>query len=565
VDETYAGPVGRSDLAYERFARLAQAYVGSAVSLVSFVDDHGQVFPGALGLPEPWAGRRGTGLSHSFCQYVVRSGEPLVVTDAREVDFLKDNLAIPDLGAVAYAGFPLRDATGRAVGSLCAIDHEPRTWTPAELDVLRDLAAACSSEVQLRARDERSADARDAALRRDRHSRSLLELSEAFAATRTVADVLDEAERMARVLVRADRVALALVVDQHLVWERHPDLPDVAGALWDPIPLAGSTGPAATVIADGKVRFYPDATAFTDEFPAMRDVRGGGAALLPLVTATATLGVVTLRWSAAHDVDENDRSLLRALAAYAALALERAQLLQSRRRVAHVLQAAMLTDLPAVDGLHLDAAYAPASVGEDVGGDWYDAFAVDDRGSLAVVIGDVTGHDMDAATRMGQLRSMLRALAWRSDGPPSDVLRRMDAANLGTALAATGSVVLAVLTPPDRSGARDVVWSNAGHLSPAVRRADGTAVLLDGRSDLILGFADAARRDHRLTLAPGDTLVLYTDGLVERRDATVPAGIERMLTDLRTHAAPTSAELVGRLAPAHERDDDVAVLVVRIA
>lgn len=565
MDETYGGPVGRSDLAYERFARLAQAYVGSAVSLVSFVDEHGQVFPGALGLPEPWAGRRGTELSHSFCQYVVRSGEPLVVSDAREVDFLTDNRAIPDLGAIAYAGFPLRDAAGRTVGSLCAIDHAPRVWTPADLDVLRDLAAACSSEVQLRARDERSTDARDEALQRDRHTRALLALSEAFAATRTVPDVLDEAERMARLLADADGTAIALVRDERLVWERHPRLPDVDDAVWDPIPLAGSTGPVATVIADGKVRFYPDGPAFTDEFPAMRDVGGGGAALLPLVTATATLGVVTLRWSTAHHLDENDRSLLRALAAYAALALERAELLQSRREVAHVLQAAMLTDLPTVDGLHLDAAYAPASVGEDVGGDWYDAFAVDDAGTLAVVIGDVTGHDMDAATRMGQLRSMLRALAWRSDGPPSDVLRRMDAANLGTALAATGSVVLAVLGAPDASGARDVVWSNAGHLTPALRRADGTATLLDGRSDLILGFADATRRDHRLTLAPGDSLVLYTDGLVERRDDTVPAGIERMLTELRTHAAPTSDELVERLAPAHERADDVAVLVVRVA
>ena len=83
VDETYRGPVGRSDLAYERFARLAQAYVGSAVSLVSFVDEHGQVFPGALGLPEPWQASRRTPLSHSFCQHVVRIRAPLVIADAR--------------------------------------------------------------------------------------------------------------------------------------------------------------------------------------------------------------------------------------------------------------------------------------------------------------------------------------------------------------------------------------------------------------------------------------------------------------------------------------------------
>lgn len=565
MDETYTGPVGRSDPAYERYARLAQAIVGGSVSLVSFVDEHGQVLPGALGLPEPWAGRRGMPLSHALCLHVVRSGEPLVVTDAREDDVLADSPAIADLGAVAYAGFPLRDATGRTVGSLCVIDHEPRAWAPAELEVLQDLAAACSSEVQLRAQGARSTDARDEAMRRDLHSRSLLALSEAFAATRTVDDVLDEAERMAGLLVSAERAAIGLVAEGHLVWARHPVLPDVDDALWRPIPLDGSTGPTAAVVADGKTRFYPDGEAFADEFPAMRGVPGGAVVLLPLVTATATLGVVTLRWSTARRTDEDDRSLLAALATSAALALERAQLLQSRRQVAHVLQAAMLTDLPTVPGLHLDAAYAPASAGEDVGGDWYDAFAVDGTGAIAVVIGDVTGHDMDAATRMGQLRSMLRALAWQSDAPPSEVLRRMDAANVGTALAATGSVVLAVLAAPDDTGVRDLVWTNAGHLTPAVRRADGSAALLPGRSDLILGFLDAHRRDHRTRLAPGDALVLYTDGLVERRGTPVPAGMERLLADLRGPAAPTSDGLVERLAPPAERSDDVAVLVVRVA
>ena len=140
MTDAYAGPEGHADPTYQRFARLVQAFVGVPVSLVSFVDEVGQVFPGALGLPEPWMSRRGTELSHSFCQYVVSSDAPLVVTDAREVDFLRDNLAIPDLSAIAYAGFPVHDLDGRAVGSLCAIDDQPRVWTPDELAVLADLA-----------------------------------------------------------------------------------------------------------------------------------------------------------------------------------------------------------------------------------------------------------------------------------------------------------------------------------------------------------------------------------------------------------------------------------------
>ena len=124
VSDAYAGPEGHADPTYQRFARLAQAYVGAPVSLVSFVDEVGQVFPGALGLPEPWMSRRGTELSHSFCQYVVSSDAPLVVADARDVDFLRDNLAIPDLSAIAYAGFPLHDLDGRA-GRFPVRDRRP--------------------------------------------------------------------------------------------------------------------------------------------------------------------------------------------------------------------------------------------------------------------------------------------------------------------------------------------------------------------------------------------------------------------------------------------------------
>jgi PAS domain S-box-containing protein len=138
-----------SDPAFERFVRLVRTSLGVPVALVSLVSQEEQVFPGAAGLPEPYQTRRSTPLSHSFCQYVVVSGEPLVIADAREHPLVRDNLAIPDLGVVAYAGMPLR-VEDTVVGSLCAIDTEPRTWAERDLAVLRDLAEACSSELTLR-------------------------------------------------------------------------------------------------------------------------------------------------------------------------------------------------------------------------------------------------------------------------------------------------------------------------------------------------------------------------------------------------------------------------------
>ncbi|MCZ2811681.1 SpoIIE family protein phosphatase [Modestobacter sp. VKM Ac-2979] len=146
-----------SDPAFERFARLVRRQLGVPVSLVTMVSAHEQVFPGAIGLPEPWQSTRCTPLSHSFCQHVVRSGEPLVIGDARIDPLVADNLAIPDLHVIAYAGIPLTDADGVVVGSLCAIDSEPRTWTDEDLAVLTDLAGACSSELQLRQAQHRTA------------------------------------------------------------------------------------------------------------------------------------------------------------------------------------------------------------------------------------------------------------------------------------------------------------------------------------------------------------------------------------------------------------------------
>jgi GAF domain-containing protein len=142
----------RDDPAFDRLTRMATRVLGAPVALVSLVDRDRQVFASCLGLPEPWATRGETPLSHSFCQHAVDAREPLVVEDAREHPLLRTNLAIRDLGVVAYAGIPLIDDDGHALGTLCVIDDKPRRWTAEEIDLLRDLASSVMSEIRLRAR-----------------------------------------------------------------------------------------------------------------------------------------------------------------------------------------------------------------------------------------------------------------------------------------------------------------------------------------------------------------------------------------------------------------------------
>jgi PAS domain S-box-containing protein len=136
------------DTTLDQLARLAARILLTPVALICFVDRDRQWFASSTGLNEPWASARQTPLSHSFCQHVVHSGEPFVVTDAREHPLVATNRAISDLGVISYAGVPLRTSDGHIVGSFCGIDHKPRIWTSHELTILHDLAATAISSIE---------------------------------------------------------------------------------------------------------------------------------------------------------------------------------------------------------------------------------------------------------------------------------------------------------------------------------------------------------------------------------------------------------------------------------
>lgn len=136
--------------AFDRLTRLATRLLDVPVSTVTLVDTDRQFFVSCVGLDDPWKTQRGTPLSHSFCQYVVATEEALVVEDARGHPLVGENLAIRDLGVIAYAGMPLTTSSGVVLGSFCAIDHKPRHWSENDLDALRTLADAAVAEVELR-------------------------------------------------------------------------------------------------------------------------------------------------------------------------------------------------------------------------------------------------------------------------------------------------------------------------------------------------------------------------------------------------------------------------------
>ena len=233
----------------------------------------------------------------------------------------------------------------------------------------------------------------------------------------------------------------------------------------------------------------------------------------------------------------------------------------AHRSAADVLQRSLLPDrLPRVEGVQLAGRSLPGELGHHVGGDWYDVITLP-TGELGLVVGDVVGHDLAAATAMGQLRNALRAYAL-DDSSPARVLTRLNRAADLLDVVELATCIYAILDPKTLT----VRWSSAGHLAPLVSDQSGTAELAAVDPGPPLGALPEPRYvDSLLHLRRGDALVLYTDGLVERRGEAIDAGLEDLASIRGPHP---SAEamcdlLVSTLLGDRPRGDDVTLLVVQ--
>ncbi|MEW2545980.1 SpoIIE family protein phosphatase [Streptomyces sp. NPDC047002] len=309
----------------------------------------------------------------------------------------------------------------------------------------------------------------------------------------------------------------------------------------------------------------------------LTEARATSLAIVPIVIDDRTVALA----SAATCCDnpppaESELGMLEEVLRSVQDPLRRTLELQSVRDTALVLQRSFLITPPRVAGAELAAVYEPASTTAEIGGDWYDAVALPD-GTVTLSIGDVAGHDLAAATEMTKASSMLRAFAY-SDGAagPARALSRLDHVTQGVSTAALITALHAVLRPV-RAGRWDVTLSNAGHPPPLLVPAAGPPRYLHGRlgPDPPLCVApDVERTDFRHGLGPGDTLLFYTDGLVETPGTDISAGM-RLLAERATGLRRTDrslADLVTALLPpaggvedAEDAGDDIALIAFRVA
>ncbi|MCZ2827523.1 SpoIIE family protein phosphatase [Modestobacter sp. VKM Ac-2986] len=297
----------------------------------------------------------------------------------------------------------------------------------------------------------------------------------------------------------------------------------------------------------------------------------GSGLAIPLRGRDRVLGVLTLCFDRGREPVDADLLVARQVADRIGQALDNARLFRQQRQLAETLQRSLLTRPVQHEGAQIAVRYAPAAEAARIGGDWYDAFR-QPSGSLMLVIGDVVGHDTAAAAAMGQLRALLRGIATYSDAGPVEVLRGLDSSmellSLGTY--ATAAVARFERTPAEAGqGLTRMRWTNAGHLPPLVIHPDGTlAAPAAWRGELLLGVDPGAERSEAvLTLPAGSTVLLYTDGLIERRDGDLDDGMER-LREAATELAGASLDelcdqLIARLVDGRP-EDDVALVAIRL-
>ncbi|MER5856064.1 SpoIIE family protein phosphatase [Streptomyces sp900105245] len=326
--------------------------------------------------------------------------------------------------------------------------------------------------------------------------------------------------------------------------------------------------PMSEVVRTLVPRFIESAEEFADHYPILwphlTDLHITSAAYLPLIAQARPIGAMGLLYDDRRGFSDEERAVLVALGSTIGQSLMRAMLYEQDKDVAQGLQQAMLPrTIPSVRGADVAVRYRSAAVGRDIGGDWYDLIPLP-GGRVGAVIGDVQGHDTHAAAVMGQLRIVLRAYAAEGH-PPATVMARasvflheLDTDRFATCLYAEADLSTGV-----------VQAVRAGHIDPLLRDADGTCRRVPVPGGLPLGLsADFGRLEYpvcTLELDPGHTLLLCTDGLVERPGADLDDGM-RGLTDLIADGPDdvrALADLLIRMAERQGGEDDVALLLLR--
>jgi serine phosphatase RsbU (regulator of sigma subunit)/anti-sigma regulatory factor (Ser/Thr protein kinase) len=482
----------------------------------------------------------------------IASGEPIWALSRDEMSAFT---GLTERRSAGWVTIPLTTSQG-ARGALHLSFRTPRRVSDTDRDWLSAMVAQCGQALE---RSSLYEGERRSRLRAERLQGMTTLLSNALSTGDVATVVVDEVAAAAA----ATTVVVAAVQGGQVTATLARSGDD---AELDALLATGEAdGPSDVAIRGRRSLAFESGMELRDAFPAaeLGEVPDGPVLIVPLVSARRVNALLVAAWDEPRPITGDERSLVEALAGQAAQALDRASRFESEQTIAETLQRSVLpTSLPRVEGVQLAARYLPGSAQLDVGGDWFDALLLPD-GKLGLVVGDVVGKGVQAAATMAQLRNATRAFSVERLKPAS-LLARLN--RLADEVLDTSFATLAYLWLDPES--RQCRIASAGHPPPLVATPDGRVEFMESVRGLPLGTGIRARyRQQTIELPAGSVLLLYTDGLVERRGRSIDDGLDILraaVADAPKDPDRLLEHILDNVVGSGERGDDIALLAARV-
>jgi GAF domain-containing protein/anti-sigma regulatory factor (Ser/Thr protein kinase) len=556
VTDAALAHLSEDDLLTELLRRISDILDSDTAAILLLDEERDELYAhAAKGIEEEVEQGVRIPLGAGFAGRVAAQQHPIFIPDVDQADIY--NPILREKGIRSLLGVPLL-VEGRVLGVLHVGTLTPRLFTDDDRDLLQlaaDRAALAIEHAQL---FEREREARVAAERASARLEALSRITDAALAYLPQEDLLTELLYRTSDILNSDTAAI-LLLEPNGQFLRARAAKGVEEEVEQGVRIPMGRGFAGCIASERRAVFIEDVDHADILNPILREKGIRSLLGVPLLIEGRVTGVLHVGTLTPRIFTPDDRDLLQLAADRAALAIEQAALYE-QRRVAEAVQRRLLPEqLAPVPGLDLASRYLPAS-GESLGGDWYDAFVLG-GGRIVLVAGDVVGHGLEAAAVMAQLRTALRAYA--ADGhDPGATVERVN--RLMWELGPTAMTTLAFVVIDSLSETLELV--NAGHPPPLVVGSDGAASFLPLQGGIALGAAPLVKYScERHPFPTGSAIVLYTDGLVERRGQSIDDGLER-LRELAAGATDLEA-LCSRLVAGMLREvraDDVAIAAARI-